>query len=103
MFYVFAAIGLYFLARWLVPRWSLWRKRSAAEKSLAMRFTIFSWILAFVFVVAILFLPNKGRVLMLVPVFIAGMTLARWWQSSRERLRREEAEASDFARARRIN
>lgn len=103
MIYVLAAVGLYLLARRLVPRWTAWKKRSAAERSFVLRFTIFSWVLAFIFVTAILFLPNKGRILMLVPVFLAGMSLARWWQSSRERLRREAEEATDFARARRIN
>ncbi|MGB8170032.1 MAG: hypothetical protein WCF18_21190 [Chthoniobacteraceae bacterium] len=103
MIYVFAAVGLYLLARRLVPRWVAWNQRSPAERSFAVRFTIFSWLLAFIFIVAILFLPNKGRILMLVPVFIAGMSLARWWQNSRERLRREAQAETDFARARRIN
>ena len=103
MVYVFAAVGFFLLARRLVPRWTAWRKRSEAERSFAVRFTIFSWLLAFVFVLAILLLPNKGRVLMLVPVFLVGMTLAKWWQNTRERLRREAAATSDFERARRIN
>ncbi len=103
MLYVFAAVGLYLLARRLVPRWSAWKKRSAAERSFDIRFTIFAWTLAFIFIGAILFLPNKGRVLMLVPVFLTGMSLARWWQHSRERLRREAEAETDFARARRIN
>ena len=104
MIYLFAALGLYLLAKRVVmPRWVAWRTRNAAERSLAMRFTIFSWLLAFIFIGAILFLPNKGRVLMLVPVFIAGMSLARWWQNSRERLRREAEVATNFERARRIN
>ncbi len=103
MFYFLAAIGLFLLARRLVPHWTRWKQRSPEERSFAYRFTIFSWLLAFVFVIAILFLPNKGRILMLVPVFIAGMSLARWWQHSRERLRRAAEADTQFARARRIN
>jgi Flp pilus assembly protein TadB len=103
MFYLLVAAALFLLARKLVPRWTRWKQRSPAERSFAVRFTIFSWLLAFVFVMAILFLPNKGRVLMLVPVFIAGMSLAKWWQNSNTRLRRTTTEQSNFERARRIN
>ena len=103
MIYVLAAFALYLLAKRVVPRWMSWKTRSPVERSFAMRFTIFSWLLAFIFIVAILFLPNKGRVLMLIPVFLAGMSLAKWWQNTRERLRRESEAASNFERARRIN
>ena len=103
MFYVLAAVALWLILPRLWRRRRAWKNQSEAERSFAVRFTIFSWLLAFIFVVAILFLPNKGRVLMLVPVFLAGMTLARWWQGSRARLRREAAATSNFERARRIN
>jgi Flp pilus assembly protein TadB len=103
MIYVLAAFGLYLLAKRIAPRWTAWQQRSAAERSFALRFTIFSWLLAFIFILAILFLPNKGRVLMLVPVFIVGMSLAKWWQNTRERLRRDAEAATSFERARRIN
>lgn len=103
MLYVIAAVGLYLLAKRLVPRWTAWKSRSPAERSFALRFTIFSWLMAFIFIVAILFLPNKGRVLMLIPVFLTGMSLAKWWQHTRERLRRDAEAASSFERARRIN
>jgi len=33
----------------------------------------------------------------------AGATLARWWQNSRERLRRKAEMDTNFGRARRIN
>lgn len=103
MFYFIAAVGLWLLLPRLVRRMKAWKNQSEAERSFMIRFTIFSWVLAFIFVGAILFLPNKGRVLMLVPIFLAGTTLARWWTNSRERLRRKAEMDTNFGRARRIN
>jgi phosphatidylglycerophosphate synthase len=103
MFFVFTALALWLL----LPRFwravMAWKQQSEVERSFAVRFTAFSWLLAFVFIVAILFLPNKGRVLLLVPIFLAGMSLAKWWQGSRERLRQKAEAETNFARARRIN
>jgi Flp pilus assembly protein TadB len=103
MFYVLTAVALWLLLPRLLRKFAAWKNQSEAERSLTIRLTAFSWLLAFVFVVAIVFLPNKGRIIMLVPVFIAGTTLARWWQSSRERLRRQAEQEAGFAQARRIN
>jgi hypothetical protein len=94
---------LWFLLPRLVRSYAGWKARSAAERSFAVRFSIISWVLAFIFIAALLFLPNKGRIIMLVPVFLAGATLAKWWQTSRERLRQEAEGETNFARARRIN
>jgi len=94
---------LWFFVPRLVRHYMAWKTQSAAQRSFTVRFTMFSWVLAFLFVGALLFLPNKGRVIMLVPVFLAGATLAKWWQTSRERLRREADADANFARARRIN
>ena len=103
MFYLLAAAALWLILPRLWRRRAAWKSQSEAERSFAVRFTIFSWLLAFIFVAAILFLPNKGRVLLLVPVFLVGMSLAKWWQHTRERLRRDAAATSSFERARRIN
>jgi len=103
MFYLLGAIVLWLVSPALLRQFVAWKRQSEAQRSFAIRFTAFSWLLAFIFVLALIFLPNKGRVLMLVPIFLAGMTLARWWQSARERLRRRAEEESGFARARRIN
>lgn len=101
--YLLAAIALYFLAKRMVPHWTAWRRRSAAERSFAMRFMTFACLLTFIFLVAALHLPPLGCVILMVPIFLTGMTLSRWWQNSRERLRRQAEEASSFERARRIN
>ncbi len=103
MFYFLAAVALWLIVPRLLRKFAAWKNQSEAERSFTVRFTAFSWMLAFAFVVAILFLPTKGRVLMLVPVFLAGMSLAKWWQNSRARLRRDAAATSNFERARRIN
>jgi hypothetical protein len=94
---------LWFFGPRLLRGYVAWKKQSVAERAFAVRFTIFSWVVAFIFIAAVLFLPNKGRIVLLVPVFVVGVTLAKWWQTSRERLRREAEVDTNFARARRIN
>jgi Flp pilus assembly protein TadB len=68
-----------------------------------MRFAIFTSLLAFIFLVAAVHLPPAGGLLLMIPIFLAATTLAKWWQSSRQRLRRAADAESNFERARRIN
>ena len=85
------------------PRVAAWRAGSAAERAFTIRFTVFTWLIGFVFVAAFLFLPNKGRVVMMLPVFLVTVSLGKWWKNSRARLRREAAMDTNFERARRVN
>jgi Na+/H+ antiporter NhaD/arsenite permease-like protein len=104
MFPLFAVAALLWLfLPSLLRRMKAWKSQSEEERSVAIRFTIFSWVLAFIFVTAALFLPNKGRVILLLPLFLIGATLARWWQNTRDRIRRKNAMDTNFGRARRIN
>jgi|GEM_PF-4958626 len=104
MGFLFAIALLWFFLPRLMRLYMGWKAQSAAERSFAMRFTIFSWVLAFVFLAAFFFLPQaRYRLLLAVPIFLVGATLAKWWQTSRERLRRQAEVDENFARARRIN
>jgi Flp pilus assembly protein TadB len=103
MVYFLAAFGLYLLARRLVPRWTAWKNRSAAERSFAVRYSLFIAALGVILIVVVLHVPPLAAAMLMLPIFVIGMTLAKWWQSTRERLRRESEEASNFERARRIN
>ena len=82
---------------------SVRRSRSGAERFFAMRLAIFSWVAGFAFLVALLFLPNKQRVLLMIPIFLLSVTIAKLWRTGRARLRREEAKRGSFERMKRVN
>ena len=73
------------------------------ERFFNIRAWAFSGLLTFVFLLAFMVVPNKGRVLLMAPIFLAGMSITKWMQKTRARLRHEEAERSNFERAKRIN
>ncbi|MEA3211361.1 MAG: hypothetical protein QOE70_4418 [Chthoniobacter sp.] len=103
MFYVFAIVGLVLLVRGMAPRIAAWKRSTPAERSFAIRFTAFTWLFGFLCLLAFLFLPNKGRVLMAVPVFLVASSLVKWWKTGRARLRSEARMDEGFARAKRVN
>jgi Na+/H+ antiporter NhaD/arsenite permease-like protein len=82
---------------------SVRRSRSEKERAFAIRTAVFSWMVGFLFLFAFVFLPNKPRVLMLLPAFFVAVTLAKFWRNSRERLRREHQEQIDIERMKRVN
>jgi Na+/H+ antiporter NhaD/arsenite permease-like protein len=87
----------------LSTHWTVRRSQSEKERSFAIRLASFSWLVGFLLVIAFLFLPNKQRVLMLLPAFFAAVTLAKFWRNSRARLRREHQERVDLERMKRVN
>ena len=82
---------------------SVRRSRSEAERFFAMRVALFSWIAGFAFLIALIFLPNKQRVLLMIPLFVLIVTVAKLWRTGRARLRREEEERSSLDRMKRVN
>lgn len=103
MFYVLTALALWLFLPRLVRKYLAWKKQTPAERSTAIRFASFSVVLTVIVVIAMLYLPHKERALAILPVFVLGATLARWWQNARERLRRQAEQDANFAQARRIN
>jgi len=91
---IYAVLSTHFTVR---------RCQSEKERAFAIRISAFSWLVGFFLLVAFLFLPNKQRVLMLLPVFLAAVTLAKFWRNSRERLRREQQAQVDLERMKRVN
>jgi Na+/H+ antiporter NhaD/arsenite permease-like protein len=79
------------------------RSQSEKERAFAIRISAFSWLVGFLLLLAFVFLPGKGRVLMMLPVFFAVVTLAKFWRNSRERLRREQQAEVDMDRMKRVN
>jgi hypothetical protein len=82
---------------------SVRRSRSEAERAFAVRLALFSWVAAFGFFIALMFLPNRQRVLLMIPIFLVVTTVAKLWRNGRSRLRREDEERDRFDRMKRIN
>jgi len=82
---------------------SVRRGQTAQERFFAMRTSIFSWFVVLLLVAAFLFLPNKARILLLVPVVLGGVSVARFFRDARARLRRGNQERVDLERMKRVN
>ncbi len=77
------------------------RTRSAEERAVAWRMSAFAWMMGLFFITALVFLPNKLRVLMLAPMLLAAVGIGKVWQQARVRARR--AAALDFERMKRVH
>ena len=66
------------------------RTKSQQERSIAIRLTLFSWLLGGLLLVGLIFSPNKVRVLMMAPVLIIVIGFRRVWNGARERARKAE-------------
>jgi hypothetical protein len=87
--------------------WSTWRSLRRAEgpeeRALVVRGVVLFWLLAGIFVAALVFLPNKGRVLALIPIVLVGGAAANAYRASRRQLREKAEGARRFAAAKRVN
>ena len=79
------------------------RSASPAERAVAVRVSAFAWLVGFLFLLAFVFLPNKQRVIMLLPAFIFAVSFAKFWRDKRNRLRREDDERAKLERMKRVN
>jgi hypothetical protein len=52
---------------------------------------------------ALLFLPNKARILLMIPVFFGSIAIARFFRDTRARMRREAEGRMDLERMKRVN
>lgn len=76
--------------------------KSDREKAFAIRTAAAGVLFALVFVALLFVLPNKGKVLMLLPAFFLALSLGKAWHATRERLRRKEQDRVDFERMKRV-
>lgn len=100
-------VTIYILLACLI--WSIFRTqrtlracKTEQQRTFAIRTTIAAWLLGFVFIAAMVFLPDKARVLMLLPAFFVTMSVARAWYNTRERLRREAQGRLDLESMKRV-
>lgn len=103
MKFLFTAAMLGFITWAFVQHFRLRRVSGPRERFFNVRAWSFTALVVLVCLVAFVILPDKGRVLLLAPIFVGGVSLVKWMQRSRLRLRTEEAERSNFERAKRIN
>jgi L-asparagine transporter-like permease len=78
------------------------QSRDVRERTFVIRTAAATALFVIVFVALLLFLPNKARVLVLLPAFCVAVSLAKAWHISRMRLRREAAARVDFERMKRV-
>ncbi len=103
MKFLVAAAMLAFIAWAFVQHFRQRRVAGPRERFFNVRAWSFTALVCLLCLVALIVLPDKGRVLMLAPIFIGGVSLAKWMQRTRLRLREEEAQRTGFERAKRIN
>jgi FlaA1/EpsC-like NDP-sugar epimerase len=79
------------------------RSQSAKERFFAIRASALTWMVGIVLFAAFVLLPNKLRVLMLLPAFVVVVSVAKLWRNARARLRQESQERVDLERMKRVN
>jgi hypothetical protein len=83
----------------ILPLFDQRRAPSARERAVAMRLTLFSWLMGLLLAGGLVLLPNKSRVLMLAPIFAIAVITGRVWKNARRRARL----AVDIERMKRLN
>ncbi len=82
---------------------SVRRSVTEEERGMAIRVSAFAWLVGFIFLIALIFLPNKQRVIMMLPAFIFAVAFAKFWRDKRARMRRENEERVNLERMKRVN
>ena len=75
----------------LSTHFSVRSSRTEKERFFNIRIAAFYWLLGIVFVGALLFLPNKQRLLVIAPAAAGALGLTRLLKNARSRVRREAA------------
>ena len=101
-FEIYLLLAVLLFGVWKTQR-SVRRSESAEERFFAIRAAAFTWLVGIALVAAFLFLPGKQRIVFLLPGFIIVVSLLKFWQNSRVRLRREKDERVDIDRMKRVN
>jgi hypothetical protein len=88
--------------------WKTWRfvqnSQSPRERAIAMRGAMALWFLGFLFLGGIaLPIPMIFKVLMIIPAFLVGGTIAKSFRDTRSRLRDEESGRANIEKMKRIN
>lgn len=101
-FEIYLLLGLLIFGIWKTNR-SVQRSQTVEERSFTMRASIFSWFVGFLLLAALIFLPLRALMLLLLPVAFGVLSMARFLHNARARLRREQQERVDLERMKRAN
>ncbi len=101
-FETYLLLALLVYGVWKTSR-SVQRSRTPRERYFTMRASIFSWFVGFVLLAALLLLPIRVLLLLLVPVVFGAISMAKFLRDARERLRRENQDRVDLERMKRVN
>jgi uncharacterized membrane protein YgaE (UPF0421/DUF939 family) len=78
--------------------------QSAQERFFAIRASAFTWLVGIILAVVFLSLSKvTHQIIFLLPAFVIVVTLVKFWQNSRARLRREREERVNLERMKRAN
>ena len=100
---VLAIITLGFVAWAFIQHLKSAPIHTARGRFFIVRAWSFTALLVFIFLAGFLFLPNKGRIILMIPVFLIAIGLAKWMKRTGARIHQEERERTNFERAKRVN
>lgn len=101
-FEIYLLLALLVFGIWKTNR-SVQRSQTVEERAFTVRTSIFSWFVGFLLLTAILFLPFRALILLLLPVGFGVITMAKFLRDARMRLRREQQERVNLERMKRAN
>jgi fatty acid desaturase len=101
-FETYLLLGILVFGVWRTNR-GVQRAQTVAERNFTVRTSVFVWFLGLLVLGGILFLPLRAILLLLIPVFFGGVTLARLLREARDRLRQQAQERVDLERMKRVN
>jgi len=93
-FETYLLLGILVYGIWRTNR-SVQRSQTVAERNFTVRTSVFLWFLGL--------LVLGGILLLLIPVFVGAVTLAKLLRDARGRLRQQAQERVDLERMRRVN
>ena len=104
MRFVFMLLIVMLIFGILSTHFSVRRSRGVQERSAAIRFAVFAWLLGAV-MLAVLFLPipGKHRLLYAAPLLFVGVAVSKVLRQARARIRRDEQAEVDIERMKRVN
>ena len=101
-FEIYLLLALLIFGIWKTQR-SVQHSQTVQERAFTVRTSIFSWFVGFLLLAAVLFLPFRALMLLMLPIGFGVIGMAKFLRDARTRLRREEQERVNLERMKRVN
>jgi hypothetical protein len=101
-FEIYLLLALLIFGIWKTHR-GVQRSQTVQERAFTMRVSIFSWFVGFLLLAAVLFLPFRALMLLLLPVGFGVISVAKFLRDAHTRLQREQQERVNLERMKRVN